>query len=75
MAFDIASTQNNQVGRMQGWLALWGCRPTGGTPMSWMGARHGRDDMAAGSDGLMPGHGHRGRARQAAIAHRQAFDV
>ena len=24
IAFDIASTQNNQVGRMQGWLSLWG---------------------------------------------------
>ena len=26
---------------MQGWLALWGCSPTGGEPMAWMGAGTG----------------------------------
>jgi uncharacterized protein (DUF305 family) len=56
LAFDIASTQNNQVGRMQGWLALWGYSPTGGETMSWMsgdmaGMHHG--SSAEGS--LMPG--------------------
>ena len=35
LAFDIAATQTNQVGRMQGWLALWGYSPTGGDP--WPG--------------------------------------
>ena len=24
LAFDIAETQTNQAGRMEGWLALWG---------------------------------------------------
>ena len=38
LAFDIASTQNNQVGRMRGWLSLWGLPLNGGTGvMSWMG--------------------------------------
>jgi len=59
LAFDIATTQTNQVGRMQGWLALWGYSPTGGDQMAWMGSHaHGTDmpgmDMSGGS-GLMPG--------------------
>lgn len=36
LAFDISSTQTNQAGRMQGWLALWGLPQSGGEPMSWM---------------------------------------
>lgn len=56
LAFDISSTQTNQVGRMQGWLSLWGLPMTGGTPMSWMadstgGTAHHHTDM----NGLMPG--------------------
>jgi uncharacterized protein (DUF305 family) len=51
LAFDISSTQTNQVGRMQGWLALWGYAPTGGEQMAWMGG-----DMHMHMDGgLMPG--------------------
>jgi uncharacterized protein (DUF305 family) len=46
LAFDIASTQNNQVGRMRGWLSLWGLPLNGGTGvMSWMG--EGMHDMGA----------------------------
>ena len=51
LAFDIASTQTNQVGRMQGWLALWGYSPTGGDQMSWMDG----DMHMHMSGGLMPG--------------------
>jgi uncharacterized protein (DUF305 family) len=51
LAFDISSTQTNQVGRMQGWLALWGDAPTGGDQMAWMsGSMHMH--MVGG---LMPG--------------------
>ena len=46
LAFDIAETQQNQVGRMQGWLALWGLPPTGGETMAWMPA-----DAHAGHSG------------------------
>ncbi|WP_017975691.1 DUF305 domain-containing protein [Actinopolyspora halophila] len=37
IAFDITSTQTEQMGRMRGWLALWSkpMRPTGDR-MSWM---------------------------------------
>jgi uncharacterized protein (DUF305 family) len=57
LAFDISSTQTNQAGRMEGWLSLWGLRPTGGEVMAWMsgdGAHEGHSmDMADGV--LMPG--------------------
>jgi uncharacterized protein (DUF305 family) len=54
LAFDIATTQNNQVGRMQGWLALWGYSPTGGDVMAWMGGMdHG--GHVSGDSTLMPG--------------------
>jgi uncharacterized protein (DUF305 family) len=39
LAFDIESTQNQQLGMMQGWLRLWG-QPTETAPghyMAWMG--------------------------------------
>ncbi|MGY1821089.1 DUF305 domain-containing protein [Geodermatophilus sp. SYSU D00079] len=55
LAFDISATQTNQVGRMQGWLSLWGLPPSGGETMAWM------DDPAMGhgdhgaDGGLMPG--------------------
>jgi uncharacterized protein (DUF305 family) len=64
LAFDISSTQTNQVGRMQGWLTLWGLPLTGSDPMSWMddAAMSGHDmaghDMTGGAatDGaVMPG--------------------
>jgi uncharacterized protein (DUF305 family) len=55
LAFDIAETQQNQVGRMQGWLSLWGYSISGGERMAWMaGADHGDHDAVADA-GLMPG--------------------
>lgn len=63
LAFDIASTQQTQIGQMQGWLSLWG-QPllrTGGY-MGWMpgaGAHPmGGMTMSTSSDGtvaVMPG--------------------
>jgi uncharacterized protein (DUF305 family) len=59
LAFDISSTQTNQVGRMQGWLSLWGLPLTSGEVMTWMGhgAMAGMDHSSmADSDGaVMPG--------------------
>jgi uncharacterized protein (DUF305 family) len=59
LAFDIAETQNNQAGRMQGWLSLWDVSLTGGERMAWMEGAHSGHDMS-GMDGmygssLMPG--------------------
>jgi uncharacterized protein (DUF305 family) len=56
LAFDIAETQKDQVGRMQGWLALWGLPPTGGDAMAWMGAGTGGHAGHTMSEGaVMPG--------------------
>ncbi|EID55357.1 hypothetical protein SacxiDRAFT_3151 [Saccharomonospora xinjiangensis XJ-54] len=60
LAFDIASVQQEQVGRMKGWLMLWG-QPEEplGEPMTWMaepgGHGHGAGGTAVSDDGRMPG--------------------
>lgn len=58
LAFDIGSTQNEQVGRMKGWLMLWDQpEQSPGPPMAWMAGhgprQHGHDMSSAGahSDG------------------------
>jgi uncharacterized protein (DUF305 family) len=59
LAFDIASTQTNQVGRMQGWLTLWGLPLTSGDTMAWMDddamAGHHVSAAAAADGAVMPG--------------------
>jgi uncharacterized protein (DUF305 family) len=49
LAFDISATQTNQVGRMQGWLSLWGVPLSGGEQMAWL------PDHQHAANGLMPG--------------------
>jgi uncharacterized protein (DUF305 family) len=47
LASDIAITQQGQIGRMQGWLSVWGLPISGsGERMAWMGSE---------MDGRMPG--------------------
>lgn len=80
IAFDIASTQNNQVGRMQGWLALWGLPLSGGTPMAWMGGTMpGMAGMSMGpagdADTAMPGMASEAELAQLRSLHGRAFDV
>ena len=59
LAFDIASTQTNQVGRMQGWLTLWGLPLTSGDTMGWMHdpamAGHDMSSTDAADGAVMPG--------------------
>lgn len=60
LAFDISATQTNQVGRMQGWLSLWGLPNTSSRPpMEWMDgvvSDHSMDGMDMSTPGaLMPG--------------------
>jgi uncharacterized protein (DUF305 family) len=60
LAFDISATQTNQVGRMQGWLSLWGLSNTSSRPpMEWMDgvvSGHSMDGMDMSTPGaLMPG--------------------
>jgi uncharacterized protein (DUF305 family) len=59
LAFDIETSQLQQVGQMQGWLALWGAAtdPPGGMHMTWMASdahSHMAGSTAAGVD-TMPG--------------------
>ena len=71
LAFDISQTQLNQVGRMQGWLTLWGLPVTGANDMSWMGsAMHDHS-----SDGLMPGMATEDELTQLRSATGNDFDV
>jgi len=51
LGYDIALTQENQIGQMQTWLVFWGLNPTSDQPaMAWM-----PDGQATLKDGLMPG--------------------
>jgi len=51
LGYDIALTQENQIGIMQTWLSFWGLNPTSASkPMAWM-----PEGTAALKDGLMPG--------------------
>lgn len=56
LAFDIETSQRNQIGRMQGWLSLWGkTAPPAGPPMQWMhGSGAGGGEHHGGQSG---GHG------------------
>ncbi|MGB9377925.1 MAG: DUF305 domain-containing protein [Mycobacteriales bacterium] len=58
LAYDIALTQQEQIGRMKGWLVSWHLSPTGSRPpMAWMSghAGHGGPQMSLLPDGRMPG--------------------
>jgi uncharacterized protein (DUF305 family) len=58
LAYDIETSQYNQVGQFQGWLDVWGLPPENpGTQMSWMSGGHDPSSMAGMSmaGGLMPG--------------------
>jgi uncharacterized protein (DUF305 family) len=60
LAYDIESTQTGQIGRMQGWLELWGAsaQPVGRPYMTWMAASPtGAHDhtVTAGGVTTMPG--------------------
>jgi uncharacterized protein (DUF305 family) len=53
LAYDIETSQFNQVGQMQGWLDSWGLPPQNPNPqMAWMSGS-GHDHLS--SAGLMPG--------------------
>lgn len=61
LAFDIETNQRGQIGRMQGWLALWN-QPAqaAGAPMTWMTAEnghsgHGGHGSGGASSSTMPG--------------------
>jgi len=63
LAYDILTTQQNQIGQMQGWLSLWGRSTVPGAYMAWMkddgndGHSHSGmgHDMSSDSPTKMPG--------------------
>ncbi|MEA2598547.1 MAG: hypothetical protein QOF01_5016 [Thermomicrobiales bacterium] len=57
LAFDILTTQQAQIGMMQGWLDAWGLPSTGNDPpMAWMGDEAGAAaPEGKGGDAAMPG--------------------
>ncbi|WP_344426186.1 DUF305 domain-containing protein [Pseudonocardia ailaonensis] len=58
LAFDIETTQLQQIGQMQGWLALWGqpSAPVGRDYMTWMAdSGHSMSGMASAGAARMPG--------------------
>ncbi|MGY1856667.1 DUF305 domain-containing protein [Modestobacter sp. SYSU DS0290] len=80
LAFDISATQTNQVGRMQGWLSLWGLPLTSGEVMGWMddGEMAGMDHAGHGGDEdgpLMPGMATDAEMAQLRAATGTEFDV
>ena len=56
LAFDISAIQTNQAGRMEGWLSLWGVRPSGGEVMAWMDEDTGDEDTGDDDTGDDDGH-------------------
>jgi uncharacterized protein (DUF305 family) len=83
LGFDIAHTQLDQVGRMQGWLSLWDLPVTDpNAPMAWMGGMPmgSGHDMAGMADSSAPGALMPGMATDAELDHLSslqgtAFDV
>lgn len=61
IAHDIESNQTEEIGRMQGWLAMWGAPPAASGPyMAWMAAEptghvHGLASVPTGGVAVMPG--------------------
>jgi uncharacterized protein (DUF305 family) len=72
LGYDIALTQQGQIGTMSAWLANWHLLPTGPEPrMSWMpdGAR------SISEDGLMPGMASPAEISALQTATGNAFDI
>ena len=78
LAFDISATQTNQVGRMQGWLSLWGLPATSGSVMGWMDSADMAHEMAgtdAADGAVMPGMATNTELAQLRSLQGNGFDV
>ncbi|NKY60853.1 DUF305 domain-containing protein [Nocardia flavorosea] len=79
LAFDILTTQQGQIGRMQGWLQMWDApASTTGEPMTWMPQEehggHGHDHGGAGT-AAMPGMATTDELRQLRAARGAQLDT
>ncbi len=78
LAFDIETTQLQQIGQMQGWLSLWGAavEPPGGRHMAWMsGDGHAHGSATPGGVDRMPGMASSEELRALRAAGSQQGDV
>lgn len=78
LAFDIDTTQQGQIGWMQGWLSLWDASPTPtGNHMRWMPATGEHAQHGSGSDGvaMMPGMATEAELQRLREASGRAFEV
>jgi uncharacterized protein (DUF305 family) len=69
LAFDIETSQNFQVGQMQGWLDSWGLSRNSPHPMAWMG------HADAVHNGLMPGMATQAQITRLESLHGKALDI
>lgn len=71
IAYDIETSQQFQIGQLQGWLDAWGLnRSTTQPQMSWMA---GHAHLAA--DGLMPGMATPAQMKKLLSSHGKALDL
>lgn len=70
LAYDIETSQNFQMGEMQGWLDSWGLARNSRNQMAWMGA-----GMGVGPTGLMPGMATPAQLDRLESLHGKALDV
>lgn len=80
IGFDIAATQQGQVGTMQGWLSLWNApEQAPGEVMTWMAhgseSGMGHDSMTAEGDAAMPGMATSDELRKLRSLSGEEFDV
>ena len=68
LATDIETSQNFQVGQMQGWLDAWGLSRNGTSEMAWM------DDRLP-EDALMPGMATLAQMNRLETLHGKALDI
>jgi uncharacterized protein (DUF305 family) len=68
LATDIETSQNFQVGQMQGWLDVWGLSRNGTSEMAWM-------DHRLPEDALMPGMATPAQMDRLETLHGKALDI
>ena len=70
LAFDIETSQEMQVGEMQGWLDQWGKSRNNPNQMAWMGT-----GMGIGPTALMPGMATEAQMTKLETLHGKALDI
>jgi uncharacterized protein (DUF305 family) len=72
LAFDIETSQEFQIGQMQGWLDSWGLSRNNAHPMAWLGSSH---HMTMTPGELMPGMATPAQMDKLEASHGKALDI